>query len=246
MGTDSQTAAGRAASDKLCVLVIEDEATIIEFLRTGLTYEGYQVSVAESGRAGLELATAEAFDLIILDLMLPDVDGLDVCRRLRARGNETPIIILTARQEVTARIAGLDSGGDDYLVKPFVFGELLARIRVALRRHGKSLEPTLLHILDLELNAETREVRRAGRSIELTPTEFALLELFMRHPRRVYTRETLVHRIWGYDFMSDTNFIEVHIGHLREKIGDKPPRLIRTVYGVGYVLRPSETDESLV
>ncbi len=233
------------ASPSTCsILVIEDEPTIVELLRTGLSYEGYQVSVANSGAAGLEQAASDNFELVILDLMLPDLDGFDVCRRLRARGSKALIIMLTARKDVTDRIAGLDLGADDYITKPFVFGELLARMRAALRRRGRGVEPTTLRVVDVELNLETREVSRANRSIELTPTEFALLELFMRYPRRVFARETLIHRVWGYEYTSDTNFVEVHIGHLRDKLEDKPPRLIRTVYGVGYALRP-ETDEGL-
>jgi len=224
------------------VLVIEDEPTIVEFLRTGLTYEGYRVVVANTGRAGLEQAMENNLDLIILDLMLPDLDGFEVCRRLRARGNNVPIIMLTARQEVTNRVTGLDLGADDYLTKPFSFAELLARSRAVLRRRGGHLESASMRVADVELNTETREVRRAGRLIELTPTEFGLLELFMRYPRQVFTRDSLINRIWGFDFVGDTNVVDVHIGHLRDKLGDKPARLIRTVYGVGYVLRP-EQDE---
>lgn len=232
-----------SSSSGLCILVIEDEPTIIEFLRTGLAYEGYQVVVAPNGQAGLEQAMTNGIDLIILDLMLPDLDGFEVCRRLRARGKDVPIIMLTARQEVTDRVAGLDLGADDYLTKPFSFVELLARIRAVLRRRGGRPEPVSLRVADVELNTETREVRRAGRLIELTPTEFGLLELFMHYPKQVFTRDSLINRIWGYDFVGDTNVVDVHIGHLREKLGDKPARLIRTVYGVGYVLRPNIDEE---
>lgn len=227
---------------ELKILVIEDEPTIIEFLRTGLGYEGHHVSVASNGRTGLEMALDAKYDLAILDLMLPDLGGFEICRRVRARGNELPIIMLTARQEVENRVAGLDAGADDYLTKPFSFSELLARMRAVLRRRGVKLEHSALLAGDVELNTETHEVRRCGTLIEMTPTEFSLLELLMRHPRRVFTKETLIHRVWGYEYAPDTNFVEVHIGHLREKLGDKPPRLIRTVYGVGYVLRLDSDD----
>jgi len=222
------------------ILVIEDEPTIIEFLRTGLGYEGYQVAIAPDGRTGFDLATSETFDLIILDLMLPDMDGFDICRKLRERGDETPIIMLTARQEIADRVRGLDLGADDYITKPFSFDELVARIRALLRRQGQHPEQAVLHVGDLTINTETREVSRAGEPIPLTPIEFALLELFMRHPRRVFTRETLLNRVWGYDYAGDANVVDVHISHLREKIHDKPPRLIQTLYGVGYALHPED------
>ena len=224
----------------LRILVIEDEPTIIEFLRTGLGYEGYQVAIAPDGRTGFDLATSETFDLIILDLMLPDMDGFDICRKLRERGDETPIIMLTARQEIADRVRGLDLGADDYITKPFSFDELVARIRALLRRQGQHPEQAVLHVGDLTINTETREVSRAGEPITLTPIEFALLELFMRHPRRVFTRETLLNRVWGYDYAGDANVVDVHISHLREKIHDKPPRLIQTLYGVGYALHPED------
>jgi DNA-binding response OmpR family regulator len=222
------------------ILVIEDEPTIIEFLRTGLGYEGYQVAIAPDGRTGFDLANSETFDLIILDLMLPDMDGFDICRKLRERGDETPIIMLTARQEIADRVKGLDLGADDYITKPFSFDELVARIRALLRRQGKHPEQAVLHVGVLTINTETREVNRAGESIILTPIEFALLELFMRHPRQVFTRETLLNRVWGYDYAGDANVVDVHISHLREKIHDKPPRLIQTIYGVGYALHPED------
>jgi DNA-binding response OmpR family regulator len=222
------------------ILVIEDEPTIIEFLRTGLGYEGYQVAIAPDGRTGFDLATSEHYDLIILDLMLPDMDGFDICRKLRERGDDTPIIMLTARQEIADRVAGLDMGADDYITKPFSFDELVARIRVQLRRHDKIGEQHILHAADITLNTETREVTRGGEPITLTPTEFTLLELFMRHPRRVFTRETLLNRVWGYDYAGDANVVDVHISHLREKLRDKPPRLIQTVYGVGYAFHPED------
>ena len=222
------------------ILVIEDEPTIIEFLRTGLGYEGYQVAIAPDVRTGFDLANSETFDLIILDLMLPDMDGFDICRKLRERGDETPVIMLTARREIEDRVTGLNLGADDYITKPFSFAELVARIRALLRRQGKHPEQAVLHVGDLTINTETREVTRTGESIILTPIEFALLELFMQHPRRVFTRETLLNRVWGYDYAGDANVVDVHISHLREKIHDKPPRLIQTIYGVGYALHPED------
>ncbi len=224
------------------ILVIEDEPTIIEFLRTGLAYEGYQVAIAPDGRTGFDLAINETFDLIILDLMLPDMDGFEICRKLRDRGDETPIIMLTAKQDIADRVMGLDLGADDYITKPFSFAELVARIRAQLRRRGKAQEQRILQAADITLNTETHEVARAGQPIDLTPIEFALLELFMQHPRRVFTRETLLNRIWGYDYVGDANVVDVHVSHLRAKLGDKPPRLIRTIYGLGYAFHPEDEE----
>jgi DNA-binding response OmpR family regulator len=226
----------------LRVLVIEDESTIIEFLRVGLTYEHSEVEIAQDGPAGLALAKQRDFDLIILDVMLPSLDGFEVCRQLRASGRDVPIIMLTARKEVPDRVTGLNLGADDYLTKPFSFDELLARIRAVLRRRGQSSEPPILRALDLALQPETHEAYKNDVSLELTPIEFALLELFMRHPRRVFTRETLLNRVWGYDYVGDTNVVDVHVGHLRDKIGDRARRLIHTVYGVGYSFRPDDAD----
>jgi len=224
------------------ILVIEDEPTIIEFLRTGLAYEGYQVAIAPDGRTGFDLAANQSFDLIILDLMLPDMDGFDVCRKLREQGNETPIIMLTARREIDDRVTGLNLGADDYITKPFSFAELVARIRALLRRQGKARDQQVLQGADIVLDSETHQVTRAGQPVDLTPTEFALLELLMQHPRRVFTRETLLNRIWGYDYAGDANVVDVHVSHLRQKLGDKPPRLIRTIYGVGYAFHPEDEE----
>lgn len=228
----------------LRVLVIEDEPTIIEFLRVGMTYEHYEVEVAEDGSSGLALAQQRDFDLIILDVMLPRLDGFDVCRRLRESGYDVPIVMLTARKEVPDRVAGLNLGADDYLTKPFSFDELLARIGAVLRRRGQSIEPPVLRALGLTLKSETHEAYQNDRQLDLTPLEFALLELFMRQPRRVFTRETLLNRVWGYDYVGDTNVVDVHVGHLRDKIGDHERRLIRTVYGVGYSFRPDHAELS--
>ncbi len=229
---------------ELHVVVIEDEPTIAESLRIGLTYEGMRVTVTGEGRSGLQIIEEQGADLVILDLMLPDIDGIVVCRRLRVRSSVLPIIMLTARGDVQERVQGLQMGADDYIVKPFSFDELLARVYAILRRVGISRPVTVLQVAGLSLNPETREVTLHGRSIELTPTEFALLEQFMRHPRRVFTRQTLLSRVWGFTYVGDSNIVEVHISNLREKIGDHERKLIRTVYGVGYSLRPD--DETMV
>lgn len=225
---------------ELHILVIEDEPTIAESLRVGLTYEGMRVTVTTDGRSGLQVSEDQEVDLVILDLMLPDIDGMVVCRRLRARSSTLPIIMLTARGEVQERVQGLQLGADDYIVKPFSFDELLARVYAVLRRAGVSRPSTVLRIAGLTLDTETREVTLNGRQLELTPTEFALLELFMRHPRRVFTRETLLSRVWGFTYVGDSNIVEVHMSNLREKIGDHERKLIRTIYGVGYCLRPED------
>ena len=218
------------------VLVVDDEETILEFLGMGLGYEGFTVETAADGVGAL--ATAQRFhpDLVILDIMLPGLDGIEVCRRLRAN-SDVAIIMLTAKGEVAERIAGLDAGADDYLPKPFRFQELLARIRAVLRRRDIVLH-RVLHAGDVTLDRGTREVTRAGRPVELTPREFDLLELLLTHPRQVFSRETILNRLWGYTFVGETNVIDVHISALRDKLGDRPPTLIQAVRGVGYVLRP--------
>ena len=218
------------------VLVIEDEDRIRQFLQRGLTYENYRVDVAADGATGLSLARENPPDMVILDWMLPGLDGLEVCRRLRAAG-PMPILMLTAKDAVGDRVAGLDAGADDYLVKPFAFDELLARMRALLRRAAPS-QPEVLHFADLTLDTGTRQAFRAERPIELTAKEYELLELFMRHPRQVLTREVIFDRVWGYDFGGESNIIEVYVRYLRQKTeagGEK--RLVHTVRGVGYVLR---------
>ena len=227
--------------DKINILVIEDDPVITEFLSTGLKYEGYEVLPRITGKSGLDAWQQIRVDLIILDVMLPDIDGFEVCRYIRDHGSELPILMLTVRKEVSDRVKGLDSGADDYLTKPFSFEELLARIRALLRRGGKVTENSRLRVENLELDLETREVSRSGERVALTPTEFGLLELFMRYPHRVFTRETLLNRVLGYDFDGGTNIVDVHISHLRNKLGDRPPRLIRTIYAVGYAFYPEET-----
>ncbi|HFC08371.1 MAG TPA: response regulator transcription factor [Chloroflexi bacterium] len=234
------------SDEKIRILVIEDEPTITEFLRVGFGYEGYEVAIAEDGRTGLQMAEQGDYGVIILDIMLPDMDGFTVCRKLRARGNNTPIIMLTALTELSDRVTGLDSGADDYVTKPFMFEELLARVRVQLRHRGKLPTQTELRAGDLVLNPDTHEVFKGKKPLHLTPTEFKMLHLLMSHPRRVFSKETLLNRVWGYDYVGDTNIVEVHISHLRDKIGDKPPRLIQTVYGVGYAFHPEEASDAPV
>ena len=190
------------------ILVVDDEQSILDFIEMGLSYEGYTVETAADGRAALEAARREWPDLVILDVMLPEIDGLEVCRRLRAQ-NDVPIIMLTARGAVDDRVAGLDSGADDSLPKPFMFKELLARLRAQLRRRYPGAVCTLRYG-DLVLNREIREVQRAGTSVELAPKEFDLLELFMAHPRQVFTREVIMDSVWGYDYVGETNVIDVH------------------------------------
>jgi len=227
------------------VLVIEDEATITEFLRIGLSYEGFDVVSASEGRSGLRLATEEAFDLVILDLMLPDLDGFAICKRLREGGSETPIIMLTARKEIPGRVAGLTMGADDYVTKPFSFEELLARIQAVLRRRGGGEAGNLIVSSGIAVNSDTHEAHRGGERRNLTRTEFAMLELMMSHPKRVFTRETLLNRIWGFDYPGDTNVVDVHISHLRRKLnaaGVEARDVIRTVYGMGYTFRPTDPE----
>ncbi len=218
------------------LLVVDDEPLIVEMLVMGLGYEGFEVSVARDGVEALALAAGEKPDLVILDVMLPRMDGFEVCRRLRS-ARDVGIIMLTARGEVDDRIQGLETGADDYLPKPFKFRELLARIRAVLRRRGINLQQQL-RAGDLVLDRQTRQVTRAEQPIELTPREFDLLELFLMHPRQVFTRDVILNRVWGYDYLGDTNVIDVYIRYLREKLSDNDRRLIRSVRGVGYSLEP--------
>ena len=219
------------------ILVIEDDSQISDLLRRGLIYEGYSVAVAGDGPAGLTAARDRPPDLVLLDLMLPGLDGLTVCQRLRA-ASQVPILILTAKDAVPDRVKGLDAGADDYVVKPFSFDELLARIRALLRRRGPAGSEETLRFADLTLNITTHEVFRGGRRIELTAREFDVLLLFMQNPRQVITRDVLYDRIWGYDFGGESNIIEVYIRYLRAKLEEGgAPRLVQTVRGVGYALR---------
>ncbi|MFN2149157.1 MAG: response regulator transcription factor [Anaerolineales bacterium] len=222
------------------ILVIEDEERILQFLRRGLTYEGYTVDTAVNGTEGLAKALELNPDLVIIDWMLPELepglDGLEVCRRLREEG-DTPLLMLTAKDSVADRVRGLDAGADDYLVKPFALNELLARVRALLRR-TKTTQPEVLSFQDLRLDTGTHQAFRADRAIDLTAKEYELLELLLRHPRQVLTRDLIYDRVWGYDFGGESNIIEVYIRYLRQKTEEGGlPRLIHTVRGVGYVLR---------
>ncbi|NUP29384.1 MAG: response regulator transcription factor [Nocardia sp.] len=222
------------------ILVVDDDRAVRESLRRSLTFNGYTVDLAVDGIDALEKATADRPDALVLDVMMPRLDGLEVCRRLRSTGDDLPILVLTARDSVSERVAGLDAGADDYLPKPFALEELLARLRALLRRRapdtGEISEAMLFG--DLSLDPVTREVSRGSRSISLTRTEFSLLEMLMSNPRRVLTRGRILEEVWGYDFPTSGNALEVYIGYLRRKTeADGEPRLIHTVRGVGYVLR---------
>jgi two-component system response regulator MprA len=218
------------------ILIIEDDEAIVKVLRRGLAYDGYQVDAAYDGESGLSLARDHNPDLVILDWMLPGMDGLDVAQRLRTAGN-VPILILTAKDTVQDRVQGLDAGADDYMVKPFELDELLARVRALLRRTQQDRAP-ILTFADLTLDTSTRQASRQGRVISLTAKEYDLLELFMRHPRQVLTREMIFDRVWGYDFGGESNVLDVYIRYLRQKLEiEGEARLIHTVRGVGYVMR---------
>lgn len=224
------------------ILVVDDDAKIASFLRRSLALEGYEVAVANSGTEGLRLFSESLPDLMILDVMMPGVDGIEVCKRIRAAGESLPILMLTARDSLSDRVLGLDTGADDYLVKPFALEELLARVRALLRRGGPgatAAEPhTALSYADLLLDTGTREVRRGNRTMELTAKEYELLVLFLANPRQVLTRDMLMDRVWGYDYSGESNVLEVYIGYLRQKLeAAGEPRLIQTVRGVGYVLK---------
>lgn len=219
------------------ILIVEDEEKLAKLVEMELSYEGYTVGVANDGLSGLMAARDQEPDLIILDWMMPGLSGVEVCRRLRQTGVSVPIILLTAKDEVSDRVEGLDAGADDYVVKPFSIEELLARVRAHLRRNEPQ-EADMLVFDNLTLSRKTREVHRGPRSIELTAKEFDLLDFLMTNPKQVLTRDRILEQVWGYDFMGDSNIIEVYIRYLRMKLeaeGEK--RLIQTVRGVGYVLR---------
>lgn len=212
------------------ILIIEDDEAILKFLRRGLAYEGYVVDTAPEGQSGLGLARDNPPDLVVLDWMLPGLDGLEVCRRLRA-GGPVPILMLTAKDSVHDRVQGLDAGADDYMVKPFDLDELLARIRALLRR-VRPARPKILRYADLSLDTGTRQASHEGRTISLTAKEYELLELFLRHPRQVLTRDMIFDHVWGYDFGGESNIIEVYVRYLRQKLeASNEPRLIHTVRG---------------
>jgi two-component system response regulator MprA len=217
------------------VLVVDDEPAVRTAVERALLLEGYEVELAVDGGDALGKVAAAAPDAVVLDVLMPGIDGLEVARRLRADGDPTPILMLTARDGVGDRVEGLDAGADDYLVKPFALEELLARLRALLRRSGADGSGHVLRFADLSMNTGTHEVRRGDRRIALTRTEFLLLELFLRNPRQVLTRSLIFDRVWGYDFGPASNALEVYVSYLRRKLGE--PRLIHTVRGVGYVLR---------
>jgi two-component system, OmpR family, response regulator MprA len=218
------------------ILIIEDDMAILKVLQRGLAYEGYTVDVATDGRTGLNLAHDHHPDLVILDWMLPGLDGLEVCRRLRLQGG-LPILMLTAKDTIQDRVQGLDAGADDYIVKPFNLDELTARIR-ALFRRTQTERNQVYQFADLTMDSDSHQVTRGKRLVPLTAKEYELLELFLRHPRQVLTREVIFDRVWGYDFGGESNVLEVYIRYLRQKLeAENEPRLIHTVRSVGYVLR---------
>ena len=219
------------------ILVVDDDLAVRRSIDRALRLEGYDVTTVGSGGEALESLSLHSPDALVLDLQLPDLDGLQVCRRMRNAGDDTPVLMLTARQEIDDRVQGLDAGADDYLIKPFALAELLARLRALLRRRFEG-EGGLLRVGELTLDLSSREGQRGSRSFTLTRIEFDLLEMFMRHPRQVLTRELLLHQVWGFDFDSGTNSLAVYVGYLRRKLEEGgEPRCIHTVRGVGYVLR---------
>ncbi|HKH19231.1 MAG TPA: response regulator transcription factor [Solirubrobacteraceae bacterium] len=220
------------------ILVVDDEPAVRAAVDRALRLDGHEVALAADGRAALDAVAAAPPDALVLDLLMPRVDGLEVCRRLRAAGDRTPVLVLTARDAVSDRVRGLDAGADDYLVKPFALEELLARLRALLRRAAGPAEESPLRFEDLELDPVEYTVRRGERPLDLTRTEYQLLELFLRHPRQVLTRSIIFERVWGYDFGPASNSLEVYVGYLRRKTeAGGAPRLLHTVRGVGYVLR---------
>jgi len=219
------------------ILVVDDDPAVSGALNRALRLEGYEVTLAGDGPQALEEIAIRPPDAVVLDIGLPTIDGLDVCRRLRAAGDDTPVLMLTARDAINDRVQGLDAGADDYLVKPFALAELLARLRALLRRRFEG-EGGLLRVGELSLDLSSREGHRGERSFTLTRIEFDLLEMFLRHPRQVLTREVLLEQVWGFDFDSGTNSLAVYVGYLRRKLEEgAEPRCIHTVRGVGYVLR---------
>jgi two-component system response regulator MprA len=217
---------------------VDDEPAVRDSLDRALRLEGYKVELASDGAEALGSLVDGSPDAIVLDLMMPRVDGFEVCRRMRAAGDRTPVLVLTARDGVSDRVKGLDAGADDYLVKPFALDELLARLRALLRRSGAGAPGQVLRFSDLTLDPVAHQVKRGDREVELTRTEFLLLELFLLHPRQVLTRSVIFERVWGYDFGPDSNSLEVYVSYLRRKLeAADEPRLLHTVRGVGYVLR---------
>jgi two-component system, OmpR family, response regulator MprA len=222
------------------ILVVDDEPAVRDAVDRALRLEGYATELATDGREALDVLAARPPDAVVLDVLMPHVDGLEVCRRLRGAGDRTPVLMLTARDAISDRVRGLDAGADDYLVKPFALEELRARVRALLRRaaEARSHADGPLRFADVTLDPMGHTVHRGGRAITLTRTEFALLELFLRHPRQVLTRTIVFEHVWGYDFGPTSNSLEVYVGYLRRKLeAEGEPRLLHTVRGVGYVLR---------
>ena len=220
------------------ILVVDDEPAVREAVERALRLEGHDVSLAADGQEALGALDTRPPDAVVLDVLMPRVDGLELCRRMRRRGDRTPVLMLTARDAVSDRVAGLDAGADDYLIKPFALEELLARVRALLRRAGPGEVDGPLRFSDLTLDPLAHEVKRGDRVIDLTRTEFLLLDLFLRHPRQVMTRSVIFENVWGYDFGPRSNSLEVYMGYLRRKTeADGEPRVLHTVRGVGYVLR---------
>jgi two-component system response regulator MprA len=238
---ESPTVIGSSGADaRSKVLVVEDDQRVRDAVVRALTFEGYEVTTAVDGADGLLRIAAERPDVVVLDVMMPNVDGLNVCRQLRSRGDQTPVLMLTARQEVSDRVAGLDAGADDYLAKPFALDELLARLRALLRRTSVTGGEAELRVGDLVLDPQRRQAWRGDRELELTKTEFDLLELLLFNARVVLSRDILYERIWGFDFETSSKSLDVYIGYLRRKTEDAgEPRLIHTVRGIGYVARES-------
>jgi two-component system response regulator MprA len=225
-------------ADSARILVVDDEPAVQQALSRALGLERYEVSLAFDGHEALEILGAQAFDAVILDISMPRIDGLEVCRRLREGGDRTPVLMLTARDEVDDRVAGLDAGADDYLAKPFALRELMARMRALLRRTGENESEGVVAFEDLRLDNIAHEAWRGTRRLELTRTEFLLLDLFLRHPRQVLTRSQIFEHVWGYDFGATSNSLGVYMGYLRRKTeAADDTRLLHTVRGVGYVLR---------
>ncbi|MFF2158401.1 response regulator transcription factor [Paenibacillus chitinolyticus] len=229
------------------ILLVEDESKIARVLQLELQHEGYEVSLAEDGRKGLDMALAEPWDLILLDIMLPELSGLEVLRRLRQQ-SAVPVILLTARDAVPDRVSGLDQGANDYVTKPFAIEELLARIRNLLRlttQQSQAENEQILQAEDILMNLKSREVTRMGKSVELTPKEFDLLQYLLQHKGEVKSREDIISDVWGYDFVGDTNIVDVYIRYLRQKLEKNfPGKLIHTIRGVGYLIKGSGPDES--
>jgi two-component system response regulator MprA len=227
-----------AMSDTPRILVVDDEPSVRQALSRAFALERYEVELAGDGVKALDVLAAKRFDAVVLDVTMPGVSGLEVCRRLRATGDNSPVLMLTARDAIDDRVAGLDAGADDYLVKPFALRELLARVRALLRRRSDDEVPQILTFEDVTLDGLAHDVHRGGRRLELTRTEFSLLELFMRHPRQVLSRSTIFEHVWGYDFGAASNTLGVYMGYLRRKTeAGGEPRLLHTVRGIGYILR---------